>query len=97
MVPTIEQFLDARTAQGPNRSVPLDILRAACADWARQRNAPFPEMGALEDALKRRRVRIVMRGTAVVALGIGLERPKPVVPNPAAADAMRAIAGVGRG
>ncbi|GHA85594.1 hypothetical protein GCM10010330_44860 [Streptomyces tendae] len=97
MIPTIEEFLNARTAHGSNRSVPLDILRAACADWARKRHAPFPEMGAIEDALKRRNVRISMVGRAVVARGIGLERPTAEVPNPGAAEIMRKIAGASHG
>ncbi|MFE9503789.1 hypothetical protein ACFYO6_14865 [Streptomyces anthocyanicus] len=90
MIPAIDQFLNTRTAHGKNRSVPLDMLRNACANWARNHDAPFPEMGALEDALKRRSVRIVMVDKRPVAKGVGLTRPNP------AAEAMRRIAGAGR-
>lgn len=91
MLPTIEQFLNTRTARGDNRSVPLELLRNACATWACERHAPFPEMGAIEDALKRRGVRVVMVGWAPVAKGIGLKTPNP------AAEAMRRIASTIRG
>ncbi|MFG2311340.1 hypothetical protein ACGFS9_22130 [Streptomyces sp. NPDC048566] len=90
MTATIETFLNTRTAQGKNRSVPLDMLRNACATWARKNDAPFPEMGALEDALKRRGVRIFMVSWAPVAQGIGLKEPNP------AAEAMRRIASAPR-
>lgn len=90
MVPTIEDFLTARTAPGANRSVPLELLRNACATWARKHSAPFPEMGALEDALKRRGVRIVMVGWAPVAKGVGLKPHNP------AAEAMRKVAEAAR-
>ncbi|MEV0577677.1 hypothetical protein [Streptomyces sp. NPDC050392] len=90
MLPTIEHFLNTRAVHGDNRSVPLELLRNACATWARQRNAPFPEMGAIEAALKRRGVRIVMVGWAPVAQGIGLRRHNPAV------EAMRKVAEAGR-
>ncbi|MFE4250792.1 hypothetical protein ACFRU3_15065 [Streptomyces sp. NPDC056910] len=90
MLPTIEQFLNTRTAHGANRSVSLELLRNACATWARKRNAPFPEMGALEDALTRRGVRIVMTSGAPIAKGVGLTKPNP------AAEAIRKIAEASR-
>lgn len=90
MVSTIDDFLNTRTVHGVNRSVPLELLRNACATWARKHSAPFPEIGALEDALKRRGVRVVMVDWAPVAKGIGLKPHNPT------AEAMRKVAEAAR-
>ncbi|MFC8566271.1 hypothetical protein ACFUIW_10980 [Streptomyces sp. NPDC057245] len=100
MIPTIRNFLDLRTVPGDR--VPLYVLRSACNTWARNRRGPFVEVGVLEDVVRQRGARIVIRRSDGEPLVIGIrllprDAPDNIVPDIAgAAAAMRVMAEVAR-
>ncbi|MEU1349997.1 hypothetical protein [Streptomyces sp. NPDC005795] len=94
MLPTINRFIDARTASGG--SVPLYVLRSVCFGWSRAHGGPFIEVDALEDVLRQRGATISRRPDGeYLVRGLSLLPIGAPDANAAAADtaaAMRKIA-----